>query len=228
MNKQPILTGMLAITLLLFMVSHINAQVEVTKGSTHKYSVTPLPGSATYDYHWSITPGGTSSAFGTAATTNDIVWDGTAGTYTITVYPSKPVSNCAGNNQTLSITVVNMNIVWSATSSTQCPKTDNETGDFTITANYTGVSGIWSFHYSIDGGTDQTVSVTSGITKDVTVSGFINTSNTATEAHTIRITSVTTADSYTVNYTGAEADAASRLYTVTVDPTPGTTGIIQL
>jgi hypothetical protein len=229
MNKLIILSGILTATLFLCLAGNTEAQVEVTRGSTHKYSVTPVPGTATYVYHWSVTPGGTSSTFGTSATTNDIVWDGAAGTYTITVYASRPVSDCSGNNQTLSVAVLDMNIVWAVNSSTECPKTDNETGDFIITANYTGVSGTWSFNYCIDGNGVQTVTVPAGNnSKDITISGFINTSNAATAMHTIRITSVTTADHYTVNYTGSEADAASRLYTVTIDPTPGTTSIIQL
>jgi hypothetical protein len=226
MKKRNFLLSVLVTLFVLLCVSNINAQVQVTKGSTHTYSVTPLPGTATYNYNWSVT-GGTTSSFGTAATTNSIVWDGAAGAYTITVYPVKPVSNCAGNNQTLAITVVDMNIVWATTSSTQCPKTDNQTGNFSITANYTGISGPWSFRYSIDGAVAQNVNV---VAMDTTISipGFTNTSNTATADHTIRITSITTPDSYTLNYTGTEADAATRLYTVTVDPTPATTGIIQM
>jgi len=226
MKKINILLSALVTCFLLICAGNINAQVQVTKGSTHTYSVTPLPGAATYNYVWSTT-GGTTSAFGTAATTNNIVWDGTAGAYTITVYPVKPVSSCAGNNQTLSITVVDMNIVWDAISSTQCPKTDNQSGDFSIIANYTGISGAWSFNYSIDGAIAQNVNVAAGNTSTLSITGFTNASNSDTEDHTIRITSITTPDNYTVNYTGAEADAATRLYTVTVDPTPATTGIIQ-
>lgn len=214
-------------SVLLFCTANLNAQIQVTKGSTHKYSVTPLPGTATYNYNWSVT-GGTSSTFGTAAASNDVLWDGAAGSYTITVYPVKPVSNCAGNNQTLSVTIVDMNIVWSTTTSTQCPKTDNQTGNFSITANYTGIVGAWSFKYSIDGAADQNVSVASENTTAISIVGFTNASNTATANHTVRITSITTPDNYTVAYTGAETDAASRLHTVTVDPTPATTGIIQL
>jgi hypothetical protein len=227
MKTIRVLTSLLVVTLLLCYTEVAKAQVQVTKGSTHKYSVTPLPGAATYNYNWSVT-GGTSSVFGTLATTNDILWDGAAGTYTLTVYPVKPISNCAGNNQTLSVTIVDMNLVWSTTSSTQCPKTDNQTGDFSITANYTGIVGAWSFKYSIDGGADQTVNVAAGNTSTVNITGFTNASNTAQATHTVRITSVTTPDNYTLAYTGAEADAATRLYTVTVDPTPGTSGIIQL
>ena len=227
MKKIGILFSCYIATFLLFGINNLVAQVQVTKGSTHTYSVTPLPGAATYDYHWSVTAGGTTSAFGTTATSNAIVWDGLAGAYTITVYPSKPVSNCAGNNQTLLVTVVDMNILWATTSSTQCPKTDNQTGDFSITANYTGVAGAWSFKYSIDGAAAQTVNVAAGNTSNVSITGFTNASNSATAAHTMRITSVTTPDNHTVNYTGVEADASTRLYTVTVDPTPATTGIIQ-
>ena len=70
-----------------------------------------------------------------------------------------------------------MNIVWSATTSTQCPKTDNQTGDFSLTATYTGITGAWSFKYSIDEGTEQTVSVASGTTSSVAVTGFANNGN---------------------------------------------------
>jgi hypothetical protein len=226
MKKNNIIAGILVTCLFLVFTGEANAQVQVTKGSTHTYSVTPLPGTATYNYNWSTT-GGTSSSFGSAATTDNIIWDGTAGTYTITVYPVKPVSNCAGNNQTLAVTIVDMNIVWNATASTQCPRTDNQTGDFSVDANYTGISGAWSFSYSIDGAAAQIVNVAAGNTQTVNITGFTNASNTATADHTIRITSITTPDNYTLNYTGSEGDAATRLYTVTVDPTPATTGIIQ-
>jgi hypothetical protein len=204
-----------------------NAQIQVTKGSKDKYSVTPIPESTTYDYNWSVT-GGTSSNFGTASTTNDIIWDGAPGIYTITVYPSIPGFDCKGNNQTITVTVVAMNIIWTTAGSTQCPKTDNQTGDFSIVANYTGVPGTWSFKYSIDSGAPRTVYVAAGNHSTVDITGFTNASNTATADHTIRITAVTTPDKYTVNYTGAEPDASTRLYTVTVDPTPATSGIIQL
>jgi hypothetical protein len=227
MKKINIQFCFLAICILLLLTVNTNAQVQVSKGSTHKYSVTPVPAIATYNYSWSAT-GGTSSTFGTAATSNDILWDGAAGAYTITVFPIKPVSLCAGNNQTLTITIVDMNLVWATTSSTECPKTDNQTGDFSITANYTGVAGAWSFKYIIDAGAEQTVNVAAGNSSIVNIPGFTNASNAATANHTIRLTSITTPDSYTVNYTGAEADAATRLYTVTVNPTPATSGIIQL
>jgi hypothetical protein len=214
--------------LLFYGVNSVNAQVQVTKGSIHHYSVSPLPGTATYDYHWTVTPGGTSSNFGTAATTNDVFWDGATGMYTITVYPTKPVSNCAGSNQTLLIDVVDMNIVWSSTSSTQCPKTDNQSGDFALVAEYIGVTGAWSFNYIIDGTAEQTVNIAAGNNATVNIDGFTNASGTSSEIHTIRISSVTTFDNHTVNYTGAEFDAATRLHTVTVDPTPNTSDIIQL
>jgi hypothetical protein len=228
MKKNNLIIGFSVAALLMFCYSSAQAQVNVTKGSTHRYSVSPLPGSATYDYHWSVTPGGTSSTFGTADTSDAIVWDGAPGTYTITIYPTKPVSGCAGNNQTLIVNVIGMSIAWSATSSTQCPRTDNQTGDFSVVANYTGVTGAWSFSYIIDSGTEQTVNVASGNSSTVNITGFTNTSNTAAATHTIHITSVTTPDNYTVNYTGTEPDAATRLYTVTVESTPGTSGIIQL
>ena len=228
MKRTGIIFSCLVTTLVFYAVKNVNAQVQVTKGSTHYYSVSPIPGTATYDYHWSVTPGGTSSDFGTSDTTNDIIWDEATGIYTITVYPTKPVSNCAGNNQIILINVVDMNIVWSSTRSTQCPKTDNQSGDFYITADYTGVTGAWSFKYSIDGADEQTVNIAAGNSAIVSIDGFTNASGTTPAIHTIRITSVTTPDNYTVDYTGTEFDAATRLHIVTVDPTPGTSGIIQL
>jgi hypothetical protein len=228
MKRVGVIYSCFVAALLFYGVDHANAQVQVSKGSTHHYSVSPIPDAATYDYHWSATPGGTSSDFGTAATSNDIIWDGETGLYTVTVYPTKPVSNCAGSDQTLLIAVVEMNIIWSSTSSTQCPKTDNQSGDFSITADYTGVTGAWSFKYSIDAAVEQTVNVAAGNSVVVNIDGFTNASGTTPAIHTIRISSVTTPDNFTVNYTGTELDAITRLYTVTVDPAPNTSGIIQL
>ncbi len=228
MKKLGIIYSCIVAVFLMNGVCKVNAQVQVIKGSIHHYSVSPIPDTAVYDYHWSVTPGGTSSDFGTAETTNDILWDGAIGMYTITVYPTKPVAGCAGSNHTLLISVVEMNIVWSSISSTECPRTDNQTGDFALTAEYNGVAGAWSFNYSIDGMAEQTVNVAAGNITTVTIDGFTNASVTLSEIHTIRITSVTTYDNHTVNFTGAEFDAATRLHTVTVDPTPDTSGIIQL
>jgi hypothetical protein len=227
MKRIGILFTCIVTAFLFVCVNHANAQVQVTRGSTHHYSVAPVSGPVTYDYHWSITPGGTTSDFGIAETTNDVVWDGAMGLYTITVYPTRQVSGCAGSNQTLFVDVVDMNIVWSSTNSTQCPKTDNQSGDFTLFADYTGLTGAWSFKYSIDGTAEKTVNMAAGNSATLNIDGFTNSSVTIPAIHTIRITSVTTPDNYTVNYTGAEFDAATRLYTVTVDPTPYTSGIIQ-
>lgn len=228
MKRIGIIFSCLVTAIAFYNVNSVNAQVQVTKGSTHHYSVSPVPGTATYDYHWSVTPGGTLSDIGASDTTNDIIWDGAAGSYTIAVYPTKPVSNCAGSSQFLLINVVDMNIAWSSNSSIQCPKTDNQTGDFSIAAHYNGVIGAWSFKYSIDDAVEQTVNIAEGNSAVVHIDGFTNASSTTPAIHTIRISSITTPDNYTVNYTGIEIDAATRLHKVTVDPTPGTSGIIQL
>ncbi len=228
MKRFGIIYSCIFVALLFYGVDNVSAQVQVTRGSIHHYSVSPLPDTATYNYNWSVTPGGTSSTFGTTATTNDVEWNGLTGIYTITVYPTKPLGGCTGNNHTLLISVVDMNIVWFSTSSIQCPMTDNQTGDFTLTVEYTGVTGEWSFKYIIDGMAEQTVNVAAGNSATINFNGFTNASTTAPEIHTIHITSVTTYDNHTVNYTGTEPDAATRLHTVTVTPTPNTSGIIQL
>lgn len=227
MNYKIVFTTLFVLALLLPGIYQATAQVEVSRGSTHKYSVTPVGNTPLY-YHWSVTPGGTSSPFGTGATSNDIIWDGAIGDYVISVYPTKQVSDCDGNSNSLSIRVVEMNIKWTITSSVQCPKTDNQTGDFIVTVNYTGVQGGWSFKYSIDNAPPQTVNVAIGNSIDILVPGFTNASSSVTELHTIRIASVSTADNYQVDFSGAESDAASHIHSVTVEPTPDTSGILQL
>jgi len=227
MYNKIVFTILFVIALLLLGICQATAQVEVSKGSTHKYSVTPI-GDTNLDYHWSVTPGGTSSSFGTGSTSNDVIWDGAVGEYIITVYPTKQASDCEGRSNSLSIRVVEMKIQWTTTTSSQCPRTDNQTGDFDLIVNFTGVSGAWSFSYRIDDAPPQTIHVASGNSITINFSGFTNASNTNTEDHTIKITSVTTADNYTVNYTGIETDAEKRLHIITIEPTPDTSGIIQL
>ncbi len=228
MKRIGIIFIWLVTAFLLFSFNLTQAQVQVTRGSVHHYSVSPVIGTPVYNYHWSVTPGGTLSDFGTADTTNDVLWDGSTGMYTISVYPTKPVSGCAGSSHTLLVEVVEMTIAWSGTSSTECPKTDNQSGDFTVDVDYAGLTGAWSLTYSIDGDAGQTVNVAAGNHASVTIDGFINLSATTQAIHTIRISSVTTPDNHTVIYTGTEPDAALHIYTVTVEPTPGTSGIIQL
>jgi gliding motility-associated-like protein len=201
------------------------AQVQVSIGSAHTYSVSPLSDTASYIYHWSST-GGTSSDFGTSDTAKNIVWEGPPGLYTVSEFPEKVISNCFGDTQTLTVSVLNINIVWTNDSSTQCPNTENQTGDFSIIASYTGVEGAWSFKYCIDGIDTFNVNISSGNTSLINIPGFENSSDTIDEIHTIRIVSLTTPDNYTVFYTGTEHDAASRLYTVKVEPAPGTFWIV--
>lgn len=227
MIKINICTCILMICMFNLKTVHLQAQVLVTKGSIHKYSVTPLPTNAIYNYNWSAS-GGTSSIFGTAATSNDILWDGAAGVYSISVYPVKTTSNCSGMNQTLTIAIVDMSIKWSTLVSTQCPKTDNETGAFAISAFYTGIEGPWSFTYNIDDGPGITIAINSGFTSTIIIPGFTNLSVSNNETHVIKITSVTTPDNYTKIFDGTESDSISRSYTVSIEPTPATTEIKQL
>ncbi|MBN1143365.1 MAG: gliding motility-associated C-terminal domain-containing protein, partial [Bacteroidales bacterium] len=201
-------------------VVQVSAQVQVTKGSTHHYSVAPIQDGAIYNYHWLVTPGGTSSDLSAKDSSSNILWDGATGEYTISVYPTKPGSACAGNVQTLVVEVSDMHIAWSEAGTAECSRTRHQSGDFNITANYTGILGVWSFEYTIDGGAEQTVNVTNGNYAIISIDGFTHTSGSNPEIHTIRISSVTSRDNCTVNYTGTETDAAARLYTVVVDPPP--------
>jgi hypothetical protein len=228
MKKFSIIISFVALALLLFSTNSAMAQVKVTKGSTHTYSVTPIPNTATYVYNWSVT-GGTTSTFGTAATTNNVLWDGAVGTYTLTVFPKDATSGCLGDDQTLSVEIVGMSTIgWTVTTSNACPKNTKQTGDFTITANITGAAldGDYKFTYSIDGGASSapvTLTVASGAgTKDVTIPGIANT-GVGPETHTIKFTNLTSPDGLSVAYTGAETNAT---HTVTVERI-GTTGIIQ-
>jgi hypothetical protein len=197
--------------------------VTVIQGSTHTYSVTPVPDGSNYQYHWSIS-GGSSSIPGTNSTTNNIVWDGVTGSYILTVYAVNPVTGCAGNNKTLTINVVGVGITITGPAAA-CPKTDNQSGDFILTVNFTG-TGAWSFTIN-DGASDKTYSVADGTSSyQITVPGYTNASSTATIDHTFRITSVTTTGG-TVSYDGSETNAAQHNATVTIQPTPATSGIIQ-
>jgi hypothetical protein len=226
MKKSIVFTLSFAAALLFAGLNKSDAQTPVTvlQGSTHTYSVTPVPDGATYEYHWSVS-GGTSSIPGNTSTTGNIVWDGATGQYTLSVYVENPATGCAGNNKVLVINVVALGITLVGPANPVCPHTDNQTGDFIVTVNYTGTD-AWSFVIN-DGVTDRTISVPAGTQNyDVTIPGYTNTSALVTAGHTIRITSVTTT-SGTVTYDGNEVDAANHGITVTVQPTPATSDIIQ-
>lgn len=198
--------------------------VTVIQGTSHTYSVTPVPNGANYEYHWSVN-GGTSSALGTNRTTNSILWDGAPGQYTLTVYAVNPTTGCAGNNQNIIINVIAMGGFTLTGPSEVCPHTDNQTGDFEITVAYTG-SGAWSYVLT-DGVTNRTINVNAGTTTStVTIPGYANASSSNVATHVLRITSVTTSDG-TVTYDGNETNASNHRISVNVQPTPATSGIIQ-
>lgn len=226
MKKSIVFFLFLPAVLLLACLNDSVAQTTVTvlQGSTHTYSVTPLPGGATYDYHWAVS-GGSSSIPGNTSTTGSILWDGATGQYTLTVYAVNAISGCAGNNKMLVINVVALGITLIGPANPVCPHTDNQTGDFPATISYTGTD-AWSFTLN-DGITDRTFNIPAGTQNyEVTIPGYTNASATATTNHAIRITSATTTAG-TVIYDGNEADAANHSITVTVQPTPATSDIIQ-
>jgi hypothetical protein len=215
-----------ALVLLIFLgINKAEAQAPITviQGSTHTYSVTPVPNGASYDYVWTIS-GGTNSIPGTGATTAGILWDGIPGQYSITVYPVNPATGCAGNNQMLLVNVVAMGGFTLTGPATVCPHTDNQSGNFDVTITYTG-TGAWSYILN-DGSTNRTVNVADGTGTSTTgIIGFANLSNTTQASHVIRVTSVTTPEG-TVTYDGTEANATNHRITVNVQPTPATSGII--
>jgi hypothetical protein len=198
--------------------------INVIQGTSHSYSVTPVPNGANYEYHWSVT-GGTSSTFSSANNSGSIVWDGATGQYTITVYATNPVTGCNGNNQTLIINVVSMGGFTLTGPASVCPKTDNQTGDFTVSVAYSG-TGAWSFTLN-DGLVDKVYNVASGVSSfNVDVPGYANLSSTTVATHVFKLVSVTTPEG-TVNYDGTEANATSHTISVNVQPTPATSGITQ-
>ena len=226
MKKTIVLFCSLLLVMLVASLEQTSAQTTITviQGSTHTYSVTPVPNGANYDYVWSIS-GGTSSVPGTNATTAGILWDGAAGQYVITVYAVNPATGCAGNNQTLVVNVVAMGGFTLTGPALVCPKTDNQTGDFNVIVSYTG-TGAWSYVLN-DGLTNRTVTVADGTTSSTTtISGYANLSSTTQASHILRITSVTIPEG-TVTYDGTEANAANHHITVNVQPTPATSGIVQ-
>jgi hypothetical protein len=199
-------------------------QVTVIQGTTHTYSVTPVPNGANYEYHWSVT-GGTSSNFPNTNNSGNIIWDGAPGQYTMTVYAVNPSSRCAGNNQTLIVNVVAMGGFTLTGPAEVCPRTDNQSGDFVVNIAYSG-GGEWSFTLN-DGLTDRTVNVAAGTSSSaLTIPGYSNLSSINVATHVLRITSVTTAEG-TVVYDGNEADIDNHRIMVNVQPTPATSGIIQ-
>jgi hypothetical protein len=212
--------------LMIVSMNNVVAQTPITviQGSTHTYSVTPVPNGTSYNYIWSIT-GGTTSSPGNGATTGNILWDGTPGQYIMNVYAVNPATGCAGNNQTLTINVIAMGGFTLTGPTEVCPHTDNQTGDFTVTVSYTG-SGAWSYVLN-DGSTDRTVNVPDGTTSStITISGYVNLSSTNTATHLLHVTSVTTLEG-SFTYDGSEANAANHRISVIVQPTPATSGIIQ-
>jgi hypothetical protein len=226
MRKSIIFISFLAVVLTFASLNQANAQgpITVVQGSTHSYTVTPVPDGANYEYHWSVSGGTSTAVTGTTNTTGNIVWDGAAGQYTLTVYAVNPATGCAGNNKTLTINVVGLGITITGPSAV-CPKTDNQSGDFVLTVTYTG-TGAWSFTVN-DGTNDLTYSIPDGTTsKQITIPGYTNPSASATVDHTFRITSVTTTGGI-VTYDGSETNADQHKATVTVRPTPTTSDIIQ-
>lgn len=226
--KKSLIIFFVSFTVMLAFTSLYKASAQspitVVHGSTHSYSVTSVPNGANYEYHWSVSGGTSTTITGTANSTGNIVWDGAAGQYTLTVYAVNPTTGCAGNNKTLIINVVGLGISITGPA-TACPKTDNQSGDFVLTVTYTG-TGAWSFIVN-DGVADKTYSVPDGTTSyQITIPGYTNASATATVDHSFRITSVTTAGG-TVAYDGTETNAAQHKATVTIQPTPATTDIIQ-
>lgn len=225
--KKLLFIFSLAVVINVLALNKVNAQtpsINVIQGTTHTYSVTPVPNGANYTYTWTVT-GGTNSTFSTTNNSGDIKWDGSVGQYTMTVYATNPVTGCKGNNQTLLVNIVAMG-GFSLTGPTEvCPSTDNETGDFSVNVAYTG-SGAWSFTLN-DGVSDKVYSVANGVsTYKVDVSGYANLSNTTVATHKFKIVSVTTPEG-TVAYDGTEANAANHTITVNVQPTPATSGITQ-
>lgn len=219
MKKILFFTALLAI----FAVN-TNAQQQVTKGSTHTYEVTD---NVDYTFNWSAT-GGTSTDLSTeTANSVDITWDGAAGTYDVNVYATS-INNCDGDNSTLQVEIIAASIAWNVASADECPASDNNTvTPNTITADFTGIDGDWSFTYSIDGGADQTVNVT-GPDKsyDLTLpAGLYNNATGTDVTHEVVITSLTTPDGVTFNYDGTEADAADHLFELKVYPKPTTSAI---
>lgn len=231
MKKIKIIASITAISCLILSMNNAIAQTPtpVTKGSSHTYTATPLPEGSDYTYTWSV-DGGSNSSFGTGAKTNAILWDGAAGVHTITVYPTDNKTGCKGNNFKFQVNILdNLGIKWESTSATLCPITDNQTGgSFDLIADFTGIDGDWSFKYTIDGGSEQSVSVlaASGKTSKITIASVTNPSNTDKITHTYKITEVTSPDGVISKYDALDTNP-DHTFTVTINATPGISGITQ-
>lgn len=207
------------LTCVVWNTSSVAAQEFVLRGSTHRYSISPVGTNVDYRYTWSVS-GGTSSVLGSGATTDPILWDGTAGIYTLSMFATDKKNGCAGNIQTFQVQIIDFPVRWQGYSTNICSSFGNEYRDFTLVAEFPGTMVSWSFEYQIDNTTSVKVTVNGGTTKAINIAGFINHSNQGIEIHKVRITKIIMADGHQFAFDGTELDAAAHMHTVTVNPLP--------
>jgi len=218
MFRQLYIIGIL-LTLVLWSTCSVEAQEMVLRGSTHRYSITPVGKNVDYKYSWSAS-GGTSSVFGNGSTSDPVLWDGQAGIYTVSMFPTDKKNGCAGNVQTFQVQVVDFPIHWQGTATTICSSYGNEYRDFSLVIEFPATTGTWSFEYQIDNTPVVKVTVTGGTVKILNIAGFINHSNQGVEVHKVRITKITMPDGQKFTFDGTELDAAKHIHMVTVNPLP--------
>lgn len=218
MFRKLYIIGIL-LTWVLWNTCSVEAQELVLRGSTHRYSITPVGKNADYKYTWTVS-GGTASVLGNGSITDPILWDGDAGIYTVSMFATDKKNGCAGNIQKFQVQIIDFPIRWQGSATTICSSFGNEYRDFSLVVEFPSTIGKWSFEYQIDNTPVVKVSVTGGTSKIINIAGFINHSNQGVEVHKVRITKITMPDGHEFTFDGTELDAAAHLHTVTVNPLP--------
>ena len=219
MNRIFNIIGFL-LTLVTGYIGNVDAQEIVVRGSTHRYSLSPVSKNANYSYFWSSS-GGTSSDFGTDSLSKPILWDGPPGLYTISVFPTDTGTGCVGNSQYIQVRVIDFFIRWQGTSSTICSGSGTEYTEFAMIAEFPQGNKPWSFEYQVDNTPPVKLTINNESFKALNVSSFINNpTKSVSEIHTIRIVGLTAPDGQQFLFDGTEPDASDHIYTVTVNPKP--------
>jgi gliding motility-associated-like protein len=224
MLKQKVYILFLTVEMLLAGLHKAGAQqaVTVVQGSTHAYSVSPVPNGAPYSYVWSVS-GGTSSKPGNSNSIG-IVWDGAPGQYTLSVYMVNNLSNCPGNVQNLVVNVIpkatSFSIYWQTDTTNICASHILSSQEFSIGVAFSHQPGTCSFEYQLNNSTPVTVQVNNENTKTINFKGIQNPSGTEPELYNIRITKLTTPDGKTTVFDGTETEITSHRHVIKVNPLP--------
>jgi gliding motility-associated-like protein len=218
MNRILHRTGLM-MTIIIWFTVNVAAQEVVLKGSTHRYSISPVSKGSNYFYTWSVS-GGTTSFFGNDSISKPILWDGAPGLYSISMFPTDNRSGCKGNIHYLQVLVRDFSIRWQDTSTMVCSLSGNQYLDFPAEIDFTKNSGTWTLDYQVDNSTPVQTTIQSSTSETLHIPGIINLSNTPSERHKIRFLKIKDSAEHQFIFDGTELDAVHHILLVMVNPTP--------